>query len=301
MSVQIPSKPGVSSITAVGSSPNANGGVIAGQALTLEPADSTHPGIILPIGQTIGGNKTFNGSITSNSNNGFILQNGSGNTIGNILNGSNFITVFSDATNSSGFQVITGPTSLVALTINNSQNSVFGGNISTSGLFGTGSNGAALIQGTNTNDSASSGNIGEYLLGVRLRGGATATTNGVYAQIATITLTPGDWDVSGMIGFTGSSSTIASLSAQISTSATSAVAPTNPYGASICQDVSSVHIGTVSGTSINLGNDDYVVAMPTYKANIATATTQQIYLIVNNTFSAGSVSSYGRLTARRAR
>lgn len=52
------------SLTAVGSSPSANGASLSGQALTLQPADATHPGLITTGTQTIAGAKTFSSAIT---------------------------------------------------------------------------------------------------------------------------------------------------------------------------------------------------------------------------------------------
>lgn len=52
------------SLTAVGSSPSANGASLSGQALTLQPADATHPGLITATTQTIAGDKTFTGNIS---------------------------------------------------------------------------------------------------------------------------------------------------------------------------------------------------------------------------------------------
>ncbi len=51
----------ISEITlgAVGSSPNANGATLSGQALNLEPADQTHPGVVTASLQTFGGIKNF--------------------------------------------------------------------------------------------------------------------------------------------------------------------------------------------------------------------------------------------------
>lgn len=46
-------------LTAVGSSPSANGASLSGQALTLQPADGTHPGLVTSGAQTLGGVKTF--------------------------------------------------------------------------------------------------------------------------------------------------------------------------------------------------------------------------------------------------
>ncbi len=46
-------------LTAVGSSPSANGASLVGQALTLQPADGTHPGVVTALAQTFAGIKTF--------------------------------------------------------------------------------------------------------------------------------------------------------------------------------------------------------------------------------------------------
>jgi hypothetical protein len=46
-------------LTAVGSSPNANGASLSTQALTLQPADGTNPGVVTAGAQTLGGAKTF--------------------------------------------------------------------------------------------------------------------------------------------------------------------------------------------------------------------------------------------------
>lgn len=76
---------GVTSITPVGSAPNANGGTISGVNLTLQPADGTNPGVLTAISQTIGGAKTFLGAISasnlSGTNNGDITL-GTANGLG---------------------------------------------------------------------------------------------------------------------------------------------------------------------------------------------------------------------------
>lgn len=53
-------------LTAVGASPNADGASLSGQALTLQPADNSNPGVITAGLQTIGGNKVFTGAIGAN-------------------------------------------------------------------------------------------------------------------------------------------------------------------------------------------------------------------------------------------
>ncbi len=51
-------------LTAFGSSPNANGASLTGQALTLQPADNTHPGGVSTTTQTFAGAKTFSSLVT---------------------------------------------------------------------------------------------------------------------------------------------------------------------------------------------------------------------------------------------
>lgn len=48
------------SLTAVGAVPNANGASLSGQALTLQPADATNPGLMTAGPQNLGGLKLFN-------------------------------------------------------------------------------------------------------------------------------------------------------------------------------------------------------------------------------------------------
>jgi hypothetical protein len=52
-------------LAAVGSTPSANGASLSGSTLTLQPADGTHPGVVTSAAQTIGGNKTFTGTVDS--------------------------------------------------------------------------------------------------------------------------------------------------------------------------------------------------------------------------------------------
>lgn len=51
-------------LTAVGSTPSANGASLSGQALTLQPADGTHPGLVTILTQTFAGQKTFSTGLT---------------------------------------------------------------------------------------------------------------------------------------------------------------------------------------------------------------------------------------------
>jgi hypothetical protein len=65
----------------------------------------------------------------------------------------------------------------------------------------TAANTAAIIAkaGRTDGSDAMAGQIGEYMLGAT--SSAVTLTNGVVANLASITLTPGDWDVSGSVFF----------------------------------------------------------------------------------------------------
>ncbi len=54
-------------LSAVGAVPNANGATLTGQALNLQPADGTNPGVMTTVAQTFAGDKTFTGQILPNN------------------------------------------------------------------------------------------------------------------------------------------------------------------------------------------------------------------------------------------
>lgn len=58
---------GVASLSAIGSSPNANGATITGTVLNLEPANASFGGVFTTGTQTFAGSKTFNSDLTVNS------------------------------------------------------------------------------------------------------------------------------------------------------------------------------------------------------------------------------------------
>jgi hypothetical protein len=55
------------SVGTFGSTPNASGASLASNTLTLQPADGTHPGGVTAGTQTLGGNKTFTGTIAASN------------------------------------------------------------------------------------------------------------------------------------------------------------------------------------------------------------------------------------------
>ena len=63
------------------------------------------------------------------------------------------------------------------------------------------------LPGSATNDSASAGNVGELKSAAVTIGSPTSLSNNTIANLASITLTAGDWDIWGAVQFTGGSTT----------------------------------------------------------------------------------------------
>lgn len=104
-------------LTGVGATPNANGASLSGQALTLQPADATNPGLMSVTTQTFAGLKTFSSIVTadisgtSSNVTGVVAEthggtNQSSYTTGDILYASATNTLSKQAVGSTG-QVLT--------------------------------------------------------------------------------------------------------------------------------------------------------------------------------------------------
>lgn len=162
----------------------------------------------------------------------------------------------------------------------------------TSILKGDGSGGfanvsAGQLPGTATNDAASSGNIGEYVSSNITAGSAVSVSNGVAANVTSISLTAGDWDVWGsVVIWQGGGTTSTTIVAW--TSSTSASEPTYPnFGGLGRWD------GSVSG--------GFSVMAATGMMRFSLSATTTIYLSTRQNFSGGTQSAYGFIGARRVR
>jgi len=144
--------------------------------------------------------------------------------------------------------------------------------------------GSVAIHGTSTNDSAAAGNVGEEIQSLVALGSAVGLTNVTPANITSISLTAGDWDVEGSVNFTMAAATFTQTEAGISS--TSATLPS---------DGSEVYSG-LQGTTLTLKDS---ITLPRKRVSLASTTT--VYLVAQAAFSAGTVSGYGAITARRVR
>ena len=138
------------------------------------------------------------------------------------------------------------------------------------------------IVGVTDGSNAAAGNIGEYLESVVT--GITSWVTNTGKNLTSLTLTPGDWDLSGSLGFNTASITGTGTLAQIST--TSAGFDTSHEG--------QVELPTVPTTAGAVR-----LTLPTRRILISTNTT--IFLVGRIIFSAGTPTAEGYLRARRMR
>jgi hypothetical protein len=138
--------------------------------------------------------------------------------------------------------------------------------------------------GTITNDDAASGYIGEYVSSLIASGSAVSLTTATAANVTSISLTAGDWDVSGNINYIATSATITETIGGISS--TSATVPTGG---------SEVYSGLqCTTTTLKSG-----VTLQSNRFSLSGTTT--VYLVAKTTFSAGTVTAFGKISARRVR
>ncbi len=168
-----------------------------------------------------------------------------------------------------------------------------GGTTPAAGAFTTlSSSGVTALKGSITNDSAAAGNIGEFITATVAVGSPVALTNATGANVTSISLTAGDWDVSAQVDFilTGATST----SHQSGISLTTGTLPSQAGGSGLGTDALAVlpmPTTVLSGT----------LTQPIPPVRISLSATTTVYLVAQAAFSVGSESSYGTIRARRAR
>lgn len=138
------------------------------------------------------------------------------------------------------------------------------------------------IKGTTLADNAQAGSVGESPTPTNLTG--VALTSGLAANVSSISLTAGDWDISGTVTYTPTGATQTSAIVGISTtSATFLGTNTGSFN-------SATGISTTQGSSWST---------PTYRLNVSTTTS--VFLIGYCGYTAGTVAGAGFLHVRRVR
>ena len=134
---------------------------------------------------------------------------------------------------------------------------------------------------------AASGKLGEALRSAIALANAVSLTTATYADVTSITLTAGDWDISGMVSFGGGPITGTGTRAGFGTSAG------NSSTGLVLGDNEAI------STLIPSATEDPTLVIPTWRKNVTSNTT--IYLKAFATFTVGAPTAYGRISARRVR
>lgn len=143
------------------------------------------------------------------------------------------------------------------------------------------------IVGTTTNDNTTAGDVGELIESEVLAGSAVSLTTNTTANVTSIPLTAGDWDVWGSVVFSPNAlTTVTAVRAGIGT--TSATFATRPAKGA----------GTTIQATLTTGVIQEIVAG---QLRLSVASTTTVYLLALSTFATNTQSAFGYIGARRRR
>ncbi len=148
--------------------------------------------------------------------------------------------------------------------------------------------GGTAIKGTNTNNNAAAGDIGEYFSSAVATGSAvSATGSSQFFDITSITLSAGDWDISAVFVLQLSGATASAATGGIGTAS-------GNNGAGLVQGDNRQNFAIPAA-----GEGDIGECIPAYRVSISGSTTY--YLKFLAIYSAGTPKAFGRISARRVR
>jgi hypothetical protein len=140
----------------------------------------------------------------------------------------------------------------------------------------------AGIVGTTTNNNANAGSVGEFPTPTNLTGVSLST--GVAANVSSISLTAGDWEVSGSIQFVPAATT----TVQVITGGVTSSSATLPTSAALTLIQSTLATGALE-----------VIPVPVQRFSLASTTT--VYMVAQATFGVSTMTAGGFLHVRRVR
>jgi hypothetical protein len=142
------------------------------------------------------------------------------------------------------------------------------------------------VRGNNTNTAPPAGYIGQIISSVVQQGSAVTLTSGINANVTSISLTAGIWDVTFILGLTGGAVTGTIMQAAISANSAS-------FTGTIVGDNRIDNNGNIMPTA----DTDTGYSIPSYRVTLASTTTY--YAVVASAFTVGTLKAYGRLSAVR--
>lgn len=145
------------------------------------------------------------------------------------------------------------------------------------------------VLGTTTNDSAAAGYVGEYIESILITGSATSLTTATAKTVTSISLTAGDWDVSGEVYFNSAGTTsITILASSISETTNTDDSTAGRF------------IQFLTNTAIVAGAATHGHA-PLGLVRKSLSATTTIYLIARANFTVSTLTAWGIIRARRVR
>lgn len=146
----------------------------------------------------------------------------------------------------------------------------------------------AAAKGTITNDNAAAGNVGEFASSEIPIASEVTLTTGTIADVTSVSLTAGDWNVWGVVCFDpGGTTTLTRLQGWINT--TSATAPTLPSGGAEA-------IQVLSGQTTS-----FLPTLPIGMRRLSLSATTTVYLSTIASFGTSTLKAFGGIYARRMR
>lgn len=144
------------------------------------------------------------------------------------------------------------------------------------------------VLGVSTNNNATVGDVGEYISSTVVSTSAVSLSSGTAANVTSIALSPGDWDVAGNTAFVAGAATTATVFAGgIGTSsATLSIAPGSGAFSQI-------------GISVSAGGVEPCFSVG--QTRLSLAGTSTAYLVAQATFAVSTMGAYGYIAARRRR
>jgi hypothetical protein len=148
---------------------------------------------------------------------------------------------------------------------------------------------AGELPATATNDDATAGNLGEYAFSQIASGAAVPLVSGTIADITSIPLSPGDWDVwANVVSAPAPTTTASILRAWIHT--ISATDPGAPNSGAYLLNQSAMGAGLAQAYSLGMR-----------RLSVPTGPNATAFLSIQMTFAVATMGAYGFLGARRAR
>lgn len=143
------------------------------------------------------------------------------------------------------------------------------------------------IIGTATNDNAGAEKVGELVNSLISSATPLSLTTLTVTNLTSISLTAGDWDVWGNVGFTGGATTVIQVAIGFISTSSASLTDSSLY--------SSVYFG---------GSTPFATAVPGFcvpEQRLSLASTTTVYLEVFAQFSVSTCSAVGGIYARRRR